>query len=204
VGFISSSTSFTRFQIPEAVAPGLYADAINRLKKFAFRDIDESAEERSFGWVSMENMLDSRWSAAPPEKGEYLAFTMRLDTRRVAPAVFKKHLQIALLRADAEAKEQGRKGISRERKKELKEQVRLKLMARALPVPAVFDVVWNTTTSVVYLATTNSKVCDMFINLFTDTFELHLEPLSPYHLAVRLVGTEAQARLEQVEPVRFV
>ena len=204
MGFLSSSTSFTRFQVSEEVPPSLYSDAINRLKKFAFRDIDESAEERSFGWVAMENMLDTRWSAAPPEKGEYLAFTLRLDTRRIAPAVFKKHLQIALLRAEAEAKEQGRKGVSRERKKELKEQVRLKLMARALPVPAVFDVVWSTTSGVVYLATTNSKVCEMFTNLFTDTFELHLEPLSPYYLAVRLVGAEAQARLEQIEPVRFV
>ncbi|TVM05743.1 hypothetical protein DPQ33_19590, partial [Oceanidesulfovibrio indonesiensis] len=136
--------------------------------------------------------------------GEYLAFALRLDTRRVSPAVFKKYTLLAMEEAEKQAKEEGRKYLSRERKKEIKEQVRIKLMARAMPVPAVFDVVWNTTSHTIYLASTNNKVRELFNNHFTDTFELHLEPVTPYFQALRLLGEEAQPAIDAVEPARFM
>ena len=202
MGLLSASSSFTRYRIIEEVPASLYREVPERLLRNAFRDIDDTADERSFGWVSFENWLNPSWREAPPEKADFFAFTMRLDTRRVAPAVFKKHFQLAI-DAYKESLEEGKRFVSKDRKKELKEQTRLKLMARALPVPAVFDAAWNRRTNRLWLATTNTKVRGLFEDLFTLTFDLHLEPLNPFFLGVSLLGEKAWDDLSEVDAAEF-
>ena len=80
-------------------------------------------------------------SLCSPEKGPYLAFTLRLDTRRVPPAVMKKHVAVALNEALQAMREQGRKFLTKEQKTEIREQVALRLRARSLPIPACFDMI---------------------------------------------------------------
>ena len=204
MSLLGASCSFTRFRITEPVPKELWMDIPGKLKQFSFQDIDEIAEERAWGWVCFEDMLDSAWHSAPPEKGAYLAFALRLDTRRIPPAVLKKYTAIALKEEDARIKEQGKKFISRERKKELREQVKLRLMSRFLPIPAVFDVAWATETNTIYLASTQSKLIELFMNHFTLTFDLHLEPLTPYALAASSLDEKTLARLDTIEPTSFV
>ncbi len=201
MSFIKTSTSFTRFRITDPVASTLWPVVIDKLRQFAFKDIDEVPEERSHGWTAFEDMLDVIWRTNPVEKGSYLAFSLRLDTRRVPPAVIKKHLAVALQKEEALQREQGKKFVSRERKKELKEQVMLRLRMRFLPIPAEFQVVWNTATAVIYFASTQQKMLDLFQEYFTLTFDLHLEPLAPYELATQLVKDAAP--LDTLEPTQF-
>jgi hypothetical protein len=73
-----------------------------------------------------------------------------------------------------------------------------------LPVPAVFDVVWNMQTNRILLGSTQNTARTLFEDLFTTSFELHLEPLSPFFLAAHLGGEEIQKKLEGYEPVVFV
>ncbi|GAB7080370.1 recombination-associated protein RdgC [Megalodesulfovibrio paquesii] len=204
MGFCSASASITRYRIVEEAPSSLWMEIPERLQRFAFKDIDQSAEERSFGWSNADNWLDTTWREGSPQKGDYFVFNLRLETRRVSPAVFKKHFELHLADAEHEARQKGQKFVGRNQKKELKEQVKLRLMARALPVPAVFEVAWNMQTGHVWLASTNSKVKEMFTNFFTDTFELHLEPLTPFFLGLSLLGQEAGPRLEALEPAAFV
>lgn len=207
MSFLKTSTSFTRFRLTDPAPASLWAEVPDRLRRNCFTDIDELPEERSFGWTSFEDMLDTTWNLAPVEKGVYLAFCLRLDTRRVPPAVIKKHLALALKQEEAHNREQGRKFVSRERKKELKEQVMLRLRMRFLPIPAEFQVVWNTSESTIYFASTQQKMLDLFEELFIRTFELHLVPLSPYELAAaQLQGgaSSLQLQLDTLEPTQFV
>ena len=199
----SASTSLTRFRVVEQVPKELWPDIPDLLKKYAFRDIDDTTDERSFGWVAFEDMLDTRWTQAPPEKGEFLAFSLRLDTRRVPPAIFKKYFIMAQREEEQKLKEEGRKYLSRDRKKELKEQVMIRLMARTLPIPAVFNVAWNISTGIVYFDSIRAKVLELFANHFTETFDLHLEPLTPFNLAIRLLDEKTGALLEELEPTAF-
>lgn len=201
---LSASVGLTRYRIVEEIPDTLIREIPELLTKFAFKDIDHTAEERSFGWVNFDDMLDDKWSVSPPEKGEYFTFALRLDTRRIQPAVLKKHLQIALNHEMAEAKKEGKNFISRDRKREIKDQVTLKLRARSLPIPAIFDVVWNVPENRLYLATTNAKVMDMFEQYFDDTFQLNLEPLTPFFLAMDKLGEEAVQKLESLDPTIFV
>lgn len=204
MGFLASSCSFTRFKITDSIPGDFWEQLPAKLKQFAFQDIDAIPEERAWGWVSFEDMLDIEWRSAPPEKGMYLAFGFRLDTRRIPPAVLRKHLQVALREEEIRIREQGKKFIGRERKQELRDQVRLRLMQRFLPIPAVFDVVWATDASIVYLASTQTKLIELFMEHFTLTFALHLEPLTPYLLAASFLDDAAIQRLDTLEPAQFV
>jgi DNA recombination-dependent growth factor C len=204
LGFMSASVGLTRYRIVEEDIPSsLWHEIEDRLKRNAFRDIDGSAEERSFGWVSFDNMLDPDFALCPPEKGPYLTFTLRLDTRRIPPAVMKKHVTVALNQAMQAMREQGKKFLTKEQKTEIREQVELRLRARSLPIPACFDVVWDTTAQEVWIASTQSKLTELFEELFTHTFGLHLEPLTPYFQALKDLGPARQAELDGFEPTLF-
>jgi len=203
LGLLAASGGFTRYRIVGEVKDQILREAPDRLKKFAFVDIDNTADERSFGWAAFEDYLDTEWRAAPPEKGHYLAFALRLDTRRVSPAVLKKHMRLAIDDEKEKMKDTGKAFLSKDRKKEIAERVKLSLMARALPIPAVFEIVWNTLDHVIWLCTTNGKMQQLFEDLFTMTFELHLEPQTPAYLAERIIGVERGLAIEHLEPSQF-
>lgn len=204
LGFMSTSVGMTRYRIVEKeIDASLWAEIGDRLKRKAFRDIDDSAEERSFGWVSFDNMLDPEFALCPPEKGPYLAFTLRLDTRRVPPAVMKKHVTVALNKALAAMREQGRKFLTKEQKTEIREQVELRLRARSLPIPACFDVIWDTEQGQVWIASTQAKLTELFEELFIQTFGLRLEPMTPYFQALAILGEDGRATLDNLEPTIF-
>lgn len=204
MGFLSTSVGMTRYRIVEEDIPSsLWVEIDERLRGHAFRDIDASAEERSFGWVSFENMLDADFVSAPPEKGQYLAFVLRLDTRRIPPAVVKKHLTIAMNEARQGMQEQGKKFMTKEQKLEIRDQVVLRLRARTLPIPACFDVLWDTMTNNVYLASVQPKLLELFEELFTHTFGLHLEPLTPYFLARQYLEDTQWSALDDLQPTIF-
>jgi len=203
LGLLAASGGFTRYRIVGEVNKQALREAPDRLKKFAFVDIDNSTEERSFGWVAFEDYLDAEWRSAPPEKGHYLAFTLRLDTRRISPAVFKKYLRLAVDQEKEHMQGEGKVFISKDRKKEIAERVKLSLMSRALPIPAIFEVVWNTIDQVIWLCTTNGKIQQLFEDLFTMTFEMHLEPQTPAYLAERIIGVERGLAIEHLEPSQF-
>ena len=203
MGFTQSSCSFSRYVVAEDVPASLWSEVLDKLRQFAFRDIDETSDERSWGWVCFEDMLDPEWRDAPPQKGAYLAFSLRLDTRRIPPAVLKKHVALALRAEEARNREQGKKYISRERKKELREQVQLQLMRRCLPIPATFEVVWNMADNAVWFASSQPKMLELFEEHFSKTFGLDLERLTPYGLAVSILGEEGLDKLDHLEATSF-
>ena len=204
MGFINASCGFTRYRIIDQVPADLWPQIPSILRRYSFKDIDsQPGEERSLGWTSFDDMLDTDWQGAPPEKGDYLAFALRLETRRIPPAVLKKHFALALREEKRRMAEQGKQFVNRERKKEIREQVQLRLLAHFLPIPAIFDVIWATNTGIVMLAATQRKILDAFEEKFTQSFELGLEQLTPYGLAAMSLNEHELARLDLVEATNF-
>ena len=193
MGFCNASCSFTRFRIIDPIPSDLWMQIPDKLRQFAFRDIDDLPEMQAYGWVCFEDMLDSEWRTAPPHKGAYLLFSLRLDTRRIPAAVIKKHLTLALKAEKEKMQEQGKKFISRERKKELKEEVLLRLRQRFLPIPAEFNVIWATDRNEVWFASTQGKMIDLFMEAF----------LTPYSLAETMLDEAAMSRLDRIEATQF-
>lgn len=203
MGFMNASCSFTRFRLLDAVSQDVWESIPHKLRQFALCDIDNSAEERAVGWTCFEDMLDTEWRTAPPDKGDYLCFALRQDTRRVPPAVLKKYFALALRDEKSRNAAQGKAYIARERKKELKEQVTLRLLQRYLPVPAVFDVLWATDRGEIWFTSTQNKMLDVFLEEFIKSFNLHLEQMTPHNLALRHLDEDMHERLATLEPTRF-
>lgn len=203
MGFSNSTCSFSRFRILDPVPDILWTQIADRLKQYAFHDIDNIPELEAHGWVSFEDMLDVEWLGGPPQKGSYIVFSLRQDLRRIPAGVIRKQLALAIKEEKQRMSDQGKKFISRERKKELKEQVLLRLRSRFLPVPGEFNVVWATDRNEVWFASTQDKMIDLFMEQFLITFELHLEPLTPYNLAASLMNDEDLERLDKLEATQF-
>ena len=199
----SASISFTRFRVIDPIPSELLTHIPEKLRQFAFRDIDDLPEMQAYGWVCFEDMLDTEWRTAPPQKGNYFTFSLRLDTRRIPPAIIKKQLSLALKAEKEKIQAQGKKFISRERKKDLKEQVLLRLRQRFLPVPAEFHVVWEPDRNEVWFASTQGKMIDLFMELFITSFGLHLEQIEPYSLAEGLLDDVEMGKLDRCEATQF-
>ena len=203
MGFASVACSFTRYRVLERPSADFWTQVPALLNRYAFQDIDALPDKiRSFGWTAFEDMLDIEW-IVPPAKGAYLAFALRLETRRVPPAVLKKHYTIALREETRRTAGQGKQFISRERKKELKEQVLQYLMRHFLPIPAIFDVIWATDLDLVYFASTQRKLLDIFEEYFVQCFAIPLEQLTPYGLAALSLTEQELNRLDTLEPTSF-
>jgi len=71
---LSASVGLTRYRILDEVSDDLIREIPERLTKFAFKDIDHTAEERSFGWVNMDDMLDDKWAVSPPGESTIFHF----------------------------------------------------------------------------------------------------------------------------------
>ncbi|MBQ7607286.1 MAG: recombination-associated protein RdgC [Desulfovibrionaceae bacterium] len=204
MSFLGSSTSFTRFTINDAIPEDFWSSILDKLKQFAFHDIDDLPEERSFGWVSFDDMLDSEWESGSPYKGNVLAFALRLDTRRIPAGVVKKHTLMAYKQELQKLAEINKTFIARERKKEIKEEILLKLRQRFLPVPAIFDVIWLSDKNEVWFGSTQSKMIDLFIEYFHQSFGFNLEQLRPVALAQKYLDEDTALRLETLEETQFV
>ena len=203
MGFLNSSCSFTRFRVIDPVPDGLWAEIPQLLKKGAILDIDETTDSQADGWVSFDDYLDTTWQAGPPQKGSYMAFSLRLDIRRIPAGVVRKYLDLALKREKAENEKNGKKFISRERRKELKEQVQLSLRRRFLPVPGEFNVIWNTANNEIWFASTQEKMIELFAQRFLDTFKLHIEQLTPPYLALSMLGDAAGEVIHDADSVDY-
>lgn len=201
---LANSLTLTRYRIIEDVPMDLATTIPDKLKQFAFIEIDATADERSFGWVNFDNMLDMGWTQSPPEKANYIMFALRVDTRKIPPTTLKKHYEEALEKELARNMEQGKNFVSRDRKRELKEQVTLRLRSKTVPTPAVNSIVWDFQANRIYIDTGTSKTCALFEDYFSLTFDLHIEPLTPFFLAMELKGEPQAHKLENLEPTIFV
>ncbi len=203
MAFIGSSCSFTRFRILDPVPDALLLEVAERLRLYAFKDIDNLPEMQSVGWVSFDDLLDTEWNYLPPQRAGYILFSLRLDTRRIPAGVIKKYYALALKDEKERMRAQNKNFISKERKKEIKEQVLLRLRERFLPVPGEFNVIWLVEKKEVLFASTQGKMIDLFMEEFLKCFGLHLEQLTPYGLALQLLSESEQSALDKLEATQF-
>lgn len=190
MGFLRGGVTFSRFTVEGPVPPNYKDDYPGRIRRFGFQELDEhSDQERSVGWVDMMDPLDAEFPGEGFFKQGYVALGLRVDTRVVPARVVRQH---AILAQREAAKREGLRFLSKERRKEIQEEVRWKLMRRAIPKSAIYEVVWNLKTNAILLGSTRPAICDIFAEQFQKTFGLLAVPLYPY--AMMLNHLEKQGR----------
>lgn len=155
MGFLKGTTALTVYQTTQA---DQVTDAL--LQRVAFLPIDQTSEERGQGVVPFYAPLDPKsWPMAQNFAGQFALFCLRVDTRRIPGAVMKKRL------AEAFAKEleaAGKAFISKKRKHEIKEQVKLRLLTKTEPAPAIVDVAVDRLSGRVFFGSTGVKMKETF------------------------------------------
>jgi len=198
MGIFSNTVSICQFQVVGHLPGHDLSDwAGQRLADKTFRSIEQTPDALSTGWVHIDNGWDSSFSnAAAYRRDHYLALTLRRDVRKVPKALVREYLARAE-RSFLEA-HPGLRRVPRYEREELQDRVEQTLLARILPTPSFFDVVWNTETGLVTFTSCNARVMEIFRELFKDTFEgLRVVLFHPFARARALVTEGLAPELER-------
>lgn len=175
--------------------------AADQIARYSFRDIDDSFEERSVGWVSVLNMFDSEFAYASYAAGDHVVLSLRIDERKVSPKILKK---FCLKEEERLKKKLEVPRLSRNKLVELKESVKLMLLKKSIPAPAVYDLCWNLGEGTVLFFSTNKKAQEVLEEFFKQTFGLSLILQIPYLTATHLLDQEGQEALSAIGPDIFI
>lgn len=201
------SLSFRRYRIRGGVPSPFTDDFHRRLTARRFEPL-AAGEERAFGWVTADNLLRTDFGIETVVRGEYAAFALRLDRRRVSPRLLKAHLDLEVGARLAAARDAGGPArISREERRDLREGLRKELLARAQPSVDAWTVLVKPKPRLALVLTLGRTANELVQLLFRDTFERELEPLTPWRRGAELMAggpgargpAQALAELERTE-----
>jgi hypothetical protein len=192
MGILANSVSVCHFQVVGDFPQGDLFDWIaGCLDKQAFRSIEEGAEELSIGWVRTDDYQNTDFTAGQPfRRDHYVSFSLRRDQRRIPTPLIKAYQHLA--EQEFLAASPGFFRVPKQKREDIRDAVRLKLLARTLPGPAMYDAVWDTRSGLVTLASLSSKTIDLFESEFKKSFP-----------GLRLIMIHPFARAEKVCPPAF-
>ena len=170
-GFMTTTTAMRIFKAAQA------SDPVTKLEMNAFGDTPPVPREdgRRVGWVGLGDPLDVNFSLGI-DHGQYLAFSLRVDSRKPSGAAIRLRLA-ELLREEAEASPDGK--VSAQRKKDLKEAVTADVTSRTEWLPTLVDCLWDTATERLLLSTTSEALVELTLEMFSQTFGVSPEPIVP-------------------------
>jgi len=201
MGLLKGSASFMRFTVEGTLPDNFWDFVAEQVAAHSFRDIDDTLDEFSIGWVSVANMFDAEFAYSSYAAGDYVVLSMRVDERKISPAVLKKFVAKEEERIKRE-RELPR--LSRSARLEIKERVRAELVRRSAPVPAVYDLAWNLADSTLLFFSTSRKALVLLEDLFKETFGLALQLQIPWNMGQRMLDREDALRLDELRPAILI
>ncbi len=201
MGLLNGSAGFVRFSVEGELPENSWDFISERVALFSFKDIDDTYDENSLGWVSLFNMFDSEFAFGSYACGNYVTLSLRYDERKISSSILKKFV---LKEEERIKKERQIPKIGRRQKAEIKERIKSELIKKVFPFPCVYDLAWNIADSTLLFFSTNNKAHVLLEEHFKKTFGLTLIQQVPYTIAEHLLGEEESNRLSQIAPVVFI
>lgn len=201
MGLLSGSASFTRFMVEGEVPENFWDFIARQVTEHSFQDIDDTIDEYSVGWVSVADMFDSEFAFSSYAAGDYVVLSLRIDERKVSPAVLKKFTAKEESRI---RQEQGVRRLSRSVRLEIKERIRAELVRKSPPIPAVYDLCWNLSSNTLLFFSNSRKPIALLEDLFKETFELSLIMQIPWNTALQFTDQATADKLADLQPALLV
>ncbi len=201
MGLLSSSVSISRFYIKGEMPSDYKEQYPLQIRRHSFRELDEdSAEERSAGWVNLMDMLDNKFIGEEFFKENFITMSLRIDVRKVP----QKALKYYCIKAENEQKARlNKEYLAKAARQEIKERIYFQLLKRVIPQGNVYDMIWNLNQHTVIFSSQSNPVCEEFSKLFKNTFGLSLIALFPYTIAARHMTESQLTQVEQTQPYSF-
>jgi len=197
MGFLATSASVCYFQVTGSLNPQeKYQDLQQKLAEEGFRSIEHSADELSTGWVQLDNYDCSDFSSQNScWRDDYLCFSLRQDRRRIPAALLKR--QVIQLREKFLAEQPTLNYVPKGEKERILDQARSSLMARTLPTPSFYDVIWDTDRQLIRFCSLGQSTIDSFQGLFHQTFPgLRLQLFHPLARATQILPEQLREPLQ--------
>jgi len=197
MGLLSRTATFVRYSVEGELPDNFWDFAAERIAQFSFRDIDDTFDEYSIGWVSIDNMFDGSFAHASYAVGDYIVLSLRIDERKVSSTLLQK---FSRKEEERLKKERQVPRLSRSHRVQIKEDIRLQLVKKSLPVPSVYDLCWNLADSTVLFFSTSTKAQSVLEDFFKECFGLRIMLQVPYLAAAHLLDAAEQERLQELQP----
>ena len=197
MGLLTGSASLTRFAVSGDLPSSPWDFIAEQISRHSFRDIDDTLDEYSVGWVSVANMFDSSFAYSSYAAGDYVALTMRVDERRVSSGVL---IEFCPKEAERIKREQQIPRLARAARIEIRERLQAELLRKSPPIPATYDLCWNLGDGVVFFFSTSKKAIALLEDLFKETFGLALILQIPWLAGQRLASAEVQPNFDNLQP----
>ncbi|MDY7035502.1 MAG: recombination-associated protein RdgC [Thermodesulfobacteriota bacterium] len=204
MGLIYGSGSFTRFLVDGALPEHFMEEISIMISRYTFQNLDEDSEhDRSTGWVNILDMFDNTFAGMEYLKEPCIAMSWRVDVRKVPSKALIQYCR------DTENKikeTEKLEYLSKKHRQKIREEVKIKLLKRAIPQTNTYDIIWNIHTGVLIFGSTNNKLCDEFAEFFFNCFGLHLKAIFPYSIALQVLEGEGMEPefLENIRSSIFV
>ncbi len=147
-----------------------------RLEQLAFAGMGEAEEGAVAGWIGPEHLFDGDFEPTRLVRGRYFTFALRVDTRKVPGGLLAAHLAVEVA-ATKEA--EGLEHLSASRRRQLKADLKRRLLTELPPVQRAYGVFWNVHSRRLFLQSTSKAVVEQFTALFERTFDLEVAPHAP-------------------------
>lgn len=198
MGFLATSVSICYFQVTGSLNPqDKFQDLQEKLATEGFRSIEQSSDELSTGWVQLED-YDCSDFTSPNScwRDHYLFFSLRQDRRKIPAALLKRH--VIQLREKFLAEQPTLNYVPKGEKEQILDQARSSLLARTLPTPSFYDVIWDTDRQLLRFCSLGQNTIDSFQGLFHQTFPgLRLQLFHPLARATQILPEELRESLQQ-------
>ena len=174
----AGAASGRTFRVSESLPPNFRETIERNLQRHAFKPIDpERGELQSIGWVNIRQLLDTRLTLEKVLFRNLIALGLRIDRLTINQRLFRATLAQEI---GKKLREKGVSNLSREERLVLEDKVRIDLIKRTQPATALYEMVWQLDTGVVFFGTGGQKIGLVFADLFAETFQVNVDPQYPY------------------------
>lgn len=201
MGLLSSHVSITRYQVLGQL-PEPLMDILSRLlTQNAIVEIDDEDMDQSAGWTSFEDPFTPDFTGSSFVLGSHFIFSFRMDKKTIPSKVVNKRYRQEIAKR---IKESGKDFLSRNEKKQIKEDVVRDLSIRIPATPNVYDILWDYEKYSLWFFSTQKSANEAFEVFFTKSFKLNLLRRFPYTAAQELLGDSEKDMLNRLTPSHFM
>lgn len=199
---LSSTMSLTRYRVQGKPADPVMDTIRNGLKNNMIREIDNEPAEKSIGWSESARPFSPDFETADFVFGTHFVFSLRIDKKSVPAKIVAKHVDVAMARRMAETEQ---KQLSKNEKRQIKEEVLQRLYTRVPATPNIYDLAWDMENQVLWFFSNLKEANEELETLFSKSFRISLIRMFPYteaDLASDISDTQRDA-LKQCGPAIF-
>lgn len=198
------TTSARRYRI-EGELPTPYDDGFHaRLTDRRFLPLG-ATEEATFGWVTADNLLVTRFDVDSVVRGELAVLGLRIDQRKPDPRLLRAQIDLEIEARRKAASDAGRPfRLSRDERQQLKSEIHEALLRETNPRAQAYTVLLSPKRRLLWMLTLGRAPNETLVRLFRDTFQVELTPLTPWHRGQEiLAGREVVTRLDDLARSEF-